>query len=62
MESRRDRNILGKETDNVGRVDDGMPVLCPRCYVAAEGHIYFRGPPVVIRLFFVRCFYYTLIC
>jgi len=23
------------------------------------GHIYFRGPPVVIRLFFVRCVYYT---
>jgi len=24
--------------------------------------IYFRGPLVVIRLFFVRCVYYTLIC
>jgi len=27
-----------------------------------KGHIYFRGPLVVIRLFFVRCVYYTLIC
>jgi len=26
------------------------------------GHIYFRGPPVVIGLFLVRCVYYTLIC
>jgi len=25
------------------------------------GHIYFRGPPVVMRLFFVRCVYYKLI-
>ena len=27
-----------------------------------RGHIYFRGPPVVVQLFFVRYVYYTLIC
>jgi len=31
------------------------------CGYVITGHIYFRGPPVVIRLFFVRCVYYTLI-
>ena len=30
--------------------------------IPIAGHIYFRGPSVVIRLFFVRCVYYTLIC
>ena len=32
------------------------------CGIPDAGHIYFRGPPVVIRLFLVRCVYYTLIC
>jgi len=31
-------------------------------YLITRGHIYFKGPPVIIRLFFVRCVYYTLIC
>jgi len=38
---------------------NGLPHHCQ--YMTA-GHIYFRGPPVVIRLFFVRYVYYTLIC